>query len=56
MRFPASMGLSVFLPPGKGDSIDVDIWYADYDKIEVALEQKERKVPGWKARAARAVG
>src|SRR5437867_3966205 len=33
--FPASMGLSVFLPPGRGDSIEVDVWYADYDKIEV---------------------
>lgn len=25
---------------------DVDVWYADYDKIEVALEHSERKVPG----------
>lgn len=48
VRFPASMGLSVFLPPGKDDAIDVDVWYSDYDKIEVALEHSERKVPGWK--------
>lgn len=48
VRFPASMGVSVFLPPGSGDSIAVDIWYADYDKIEVALERTDRKVGGWK--------
>ena len=48
VHFPASMGLSVFLPPGDGDAIDVDVWYADYDKIEVAREHSERKVPGWK--------
>jgi hypothetical protein len=42
------MGLSVFLPPGKDDAIEVDVWYSDYDKIEVALEHTERKVPGWK--------
>jgi hypothetical protein len=48
VRFPASMGMSVFLPAGKDDSIDVDVWYADYDKIEIALEHSERKVPGWK--------
>ncbi len=48
VRFPASMGLSVFLPPGKGDAIEVDVWYADYDKIEVPHEHSERLVTGWK--------
>jgi Helicase conserved C-terminal domain len=48
VRFPASMGLSVFLPPGQGDQIDVDIWYADYDKIEVAIDKTEHVRPGWK--------
>jgi hypothetical protein len=48
VRFPASMGLSAFLPPGQGDTIDVDIWYADYDKIDVALEHADKKVIGWK--------
>ncbi len=48
VRFPASMGLSVFLPPGSGDSLEVNVWYADYDKIEVAREHSERKVIGWK--------
>jgi len=48
VRFPASMGLSVFLPPGKGDAIDVDVWYADYDKIELPHEHSERMVAGWK--------
>ena len=48
VRFPASMGLSVFLPPGKDDAIDIDVWYADYDKVEVAIDQKETKKVGWK--------
>lgn len=48
VRFPASMGLSVFLPPGEGDAIDVDIWYADYDKIKMPREHSERHVDGWK--------
>jgi hypothetical protein len=48
VRFPASMGLSVFLPPGNGDSLEVDVSYADYDKIEVAIDKKDKKVPGWK--------
>lgn len=48
VRFPASMGLSVFLPPGQDDHIEVDVWYADYDKIEVALEHTDSKKTGWK--------
>lgn len=48
VRFPASMGLSVFLPPGKGDAIDVDVSYADYDKVEVALDRDDKKQIGWK--------
>ena len=48
VRFPASMGVSAFLPPGEGDAILVDVWYADYDKIEVALDHTDRKVTGWK--------
>ncbi len=48
VRFPASMGLSVFLPPGKGDTIQVDVAYADYDKIDVAIDHADRKVAGWK--------
>jgi hypothetical protein len=48
VRFPASMGLSVFLPPGSGDAILVDVWYADYDKIELAVDREEKKKPGWK--------
>ena len=48
VRFPASMGLSVFLPPGHSDAIDVDVWYADYDKVEVTIEQKETTRVGWK--------
>ena len=48
VRFPASLGLSVFLPQGSGDGIDVDVWYSDYDKIELALDHSDRKVTGWK--------
>ena len=51
VRFPASMGLSVFLPPAPQaavDSIEVDVWYADYDKVEIAREHSDRKAVGWK--------
>lgn len=48
MWFPASMGVSVFLPPGQGDAIDVEVWYADYDKVEIALEHTDKRVVGWK--------
>jgi hypothetical protein len=48
VRFPASMGLSVFLPPGEGGELGVDVWYADYDKVEVAIEHSDRKRTGWK--------
>lgn len=48
MRFPASLGLSVFLPPGEGGVIAVDVSYADYDKVEIALETTDKKRAGWK--------
>src|SRR5690606_34269248 len=48
IRFPASMGMSVFLPPGEGDSIDAFVYFADYDKIELALDRADKKVTGWK--------
>jgi hypothetical protein len=35
-RFPASMGLSVFLPPGQGDGIEVDVAYADNPGMSLA--------------------
>jgi hypothetical protein len=47
-HFPASMGMSVFLPPGNGDELEAEVSYADYDRIEVALEKKDSKRPGWK--------
>ena len=47
VRFPASMGLSVFLPPGDGDQLEVDLWFADYDKIEIAEDREEKKSVGW---------
>jgi hypothetical protein len=48
VHFPASMGLSVFLPPGQGDSLVAHIWYADYDKVEVAIDRDDKKKVGWK--------
>jgi hypothetical protein len=51
VRFPASMGLSVFLPAslrGEPDTIDVDVWYADYDKVEIQLDKTDNVRHGWK--------
>lgn len=51
IRFPASMGLSVYLPPAPGsgtDSIDVELSYADYDPIPIAEDTDEKKKEGWK--------
>ncbi len=48
VRFPASMGLSVFLPPGSGDHLEVDLRFADYDKVETAEDHDQRKSSGWK--------
>jgi hypothetical protein len=51
IRFPASMGLSVYLPrqPSSGvDSIDVELTYADYDPIEIAEDTEDKKKIGWK--------
>lgn len=49
VHFPASMGLSVYLPAAKGaDSIDVEVAYADYDKVEIATDREEKKSIGWK--------
>jgi hypothetical protein len=42
------MGLFVFLPPGARDTIHVDVWYADYDKVEVAIDRDDKKKTGWK--------
>ncbi len=38
----------MFLPPGDGGELTVNVWYADYDKIEVPLEHADKEVPGWK--------
>jgi hypothetical protein len=48
IRFPASMGLSVFLPPGRDDALEVDVWYADYAKIEIPIDRSDKKHDGWK--------
>ncbi len=46
--FPASLGMSVLLPPGEGDAITAEVSYADYDLVEVALERRDQKRKGWK--------
>lgn len=48
VRFPASLGMSVFLPAGTGDSIDVEVTYADYQKLELPLDRDDRLHVGWK--------
>ena len=48
MRFPASMGLSVYLPRGGADGLEVELSYADYDKVEVATDHEDRKQAAWK--------
>lgn len=51
IRFPASMGLSVYLarePSSGPDSIDVELSYADYDPIEIAEDTEDKKRIGWK--------
>jgi len=51
IRFPASMGLSVFLPPGPAsgdDHLEVEVSYANYDPIEIAEDTEDRRKVGWK--------
>lgn len=48
VRFPASMGLSVFLPKGEGDSLEVELSYADYDRVEFAEDRDDKIKHGWK--------
>jgi hypothetical protein len=46
IRFPASMGLSVYLPrepAGGPDSIDVELTYADYDPVPIAEDTEDKK-------------
>ncbi|MBZ5709393.1 DISARM system helicase DrmA [Nannocystis pusilla] len=51
-RFPASMGLSVFLPaaaPGSEvDHIEVEIAYAEYIKEELAEDNEKKTKAGWR--------
>ena len=60
VRFPASMGLSVFLsprppsplsPPGEpthADTLAVDVWFADYKKDELDSSSPKHRIYGWK--------
>jgi hypothetical protein len=51
IRFPASMGLSVYLPPapaGDVDTIDVELSYADYDPVPIAEDTEDKRKTGWK--------
>lgn len=50
-HFPASMGLSVFLPPPtdeQTDHIDVEVRYADYVKEEIAEDHDQHVKTGWR--------
>lgn len=46
-RFPASLGLSVFVPPGEV-SIEAEVRFANYDKVEVAEDKDDKRKTGWK--------
>jgi hypothetical protein len=54
VRFPASMGLSVYLPAAskgtsaKSDVLVAEVSYADYDKVEVATDREDKKQNAWK--------
>jgi hypothetical protein len=51
VRFPASMGLSVYLPASSkkaGDALVAEVSYADYDKVEVATDREDKKQNAWK--------
>ncbi len=49
-RFPASMGLSVFLPPSSGhdDHLEVEVRYAEYIKEDIAEDKEHRAKAGWR--------
>lgn len=53
-RFPASMGLSVFLPPAPTpstsipDHIEVELRYADYLKEEISEDTERKAKDGWR--------
>lgn len=49
--FPASMGLSAFLPPGPIDgseSVEVEVSWADYVPEEIHEDRTERRWKGWR--------
>lgn len=50
-HFPASMGLSAFLPPGPtdgSDSVEVVVSWADYVVEEISEDRSERTKRGWR--------
>jgi hypothetical protein len=48
LRFPASLGLSFFVPPGRGDELEVEVSFADYAPVEEAFDHGEKKKLLWK--------
>ena len=51
VQFPASLGLSVYLPPVSGradDVLEVELSYANYDKVEVETDRDDKTRDGWK--------
>lgn len=50
-QFPASLGLSVFLPPGPvdgSDCVEVTVSWADYDPEEISEDRSDKTKRGWK--------
>lgn len=50
-QFPASMGLSAFLPPGPtdgSDHIEVDVSWADYAMEEISEDRSDKTKRGWR--------
>jgi len=49
-RFPASMGLSVFLPASTNadDCLEVEVRYAEYVKEDIAEDKESRARVGWR--------
>jgi hypothetical protein len=50
-HFPASMGMSVFLPPRRGDApdfVEATVRWADYEQEDIAEDKSDKVKKGWK--------
>lgn len=50
IRFPASMGLSVYLPEAKAgdETLEVEVSFANYDPVPIAEDTEDKTKTGWK--------